>query len=65
MNLILPLKRVRYIMKFNNFDSHDFIETLSSEYKLHTPDTLGTLPDIAANARPLRMWLKCSLNVAQ
>ena len=20
----------------------------------HTPDTLGTLPDIAANARPLR-----------
>ena len=31
----------------------------------HTPDTLGTLPDIAANARPLRAWLKCSLNVAQ
>ena len=31
------------------------------EYKcnLHTPDTLGTLPDIAANARPLRAWLKC------
>ena len=25
----------------------------------HTPDTLGTLPDIAANARPLRTWLKC------
>ena len=25
----------------------------------HTPDTLGTLPDIAANARPLRAWLKC------
>ena len=31
----------------------------------HTPDTLGTLPDVAANARPLRAWLKCSLNVAQ
>ena len=26
---------------------------------LHTLDTLGTLPDIAANARPLRAWLKC------
>ena len=26
---------------------------------IHTPDTLGTLPDIAANARPLRAWLKC------
>ena len=26
---------------------------------MHTPDTLGTLPDIAANARPLRAWLKC------
>ena len=25
----------------------------------HTLDTLGTLPDIAANARPLRVWLKC------
>ena len=25
----------------------------------HTPDTLGTLPDIAANAHPLRAWLKC------
>ena len=25
----------------------------------HTPDTLGTLSDIAANARPLRAWLKC------
>ena len=24
----------------------------------HTPDTLGTLPDIEANARPLRAWLK-------
>ena len=24
----------------------------------HNPDTLGTLPDIAANARPLRAWLK-------
>ena len=34
-------------------------------YSIHTPDTLGTLPDIAANARPLRAWLKCSLNVAQ
>ena len=31
----------------------------------HTPDTLGTLPDIAANARPLRAWIKCCLNVAQ
>ena len=27
--------------------------------QVHTPDTLGTLPDIAANARPLRAWLKC------
>ena len=27
----------------------------------HTPDTLGTLPDIAANARPLRAWLKCRI----
>ena len=31
----------------------------------HTPDTLGTLLDIAANARPLRAWIKGSLNVAQ
>ena len=29
------------------------------ECPAHTPDTLGTLPDIAANARPLRAWLKC------
>ena len=28
-------------------------------YLTHTLDTLGTLPDIAANARPLRAWLKC------
>ena len=26
---------------------------------VHTPDTLGTLPDIAANACPLRVCLKC------
>ena len=26
---------------------------------IHTPDTLGTLPDIAANARPMLAWLKC------
>ena len=34
-----------------------YCESLNSSY--HTPDTLGTLPDIAANARPLRAWLKC------
>ena len=28
----------------------------------HAPDTLGTLPDIAANARPLRAWIKMSHN---
>ena len=32
---------------------------LRSQCPLHTPATLGTLPDIAANARPLRAWLKC------
>ena len=25
----------------------------------HTPDTLGTLPDITANGHPLRAWLNC------
>ena len=30
-----------------------------ADYLFHTPDMLGTLPDIAANARPLRAWLKC------
>ena len=32
---------------------------IKCERQNHTPDTLGTLPDIAANARPLRAWLKC------
>ena len=30
----------------------------------HTPDTLGTLPDIAANARPLRFCEILALNYA-
>ena len=42
-----------------------FAVKMAMVWKEHTPDTLGTLPDIAANARPLRAWLKCSLNVAQ
>ena len=28
-------------------------------YFRHTPDTLRTVPDIAANARPMRAWLNC------
>ena len=35
-------------------------QPLSSRKRyIHTPDTLGTLLDIAANARPLGAWLKC------
>ena len=32
---------------------------VQNQWSHHTPDTLGTLPDIAAKARLLRAWLKC------
>ena len=48
----------------NDCDSLDEYQKQPSLFYIHkcfsyTPDTLGLLPDIAANARPLRAWLKC------
>ena len=48
--------RVKAVNKVGESEPLEGTETIKmkSKWSKHTPDTLGTLPDIAANARPLR-----------
>ena len=59
---LIVLKLTCHVHIWSNRLLHDMVKKVlvpSIKSSKPTPDTLGTLPDISANARPLRAWLKC------